>query len=237
MDDLRHRHSKRRPRSSSRPPTKHWAPRPRAPRVPRSASSCSKDSIAFSSAQSFMTLWSGRFDTEPDPAAFDFGISFGFDRALFEDDVTGSLAWAEALAAAGVLSTEDAAAIIDGARSHSRGGSARSGVRRPVRTKTCTASSSGSWSSASAMRAGGCTPAARATSRSRSTCGSISRRRIPSAAAGVVSRLVAACADQAEQAGAALMPSYTHLRRAQPVLVAHFFLAHAVGAAARLRQA
>ena len=27
-----------------------------------------------------MTLWSGRFDTAPDPAAFDFGISFGFDR-------------------------------------------------------------------------------------------------------------------------------------------------------------
>ena len=54
-----------------------------------------------------MTLWSGRFDTAPDPAAFDFGISFGFDRALFEDDVTGSLAWAEALGAAGVLSAAD----------------------------------------------------------------------------------------------------------------------------------
>ena len=58
-----------------------------------------------------MTLWSGRFDTEPDPAAFDFGVSFGFDRALFEDDVTGSLAWAEALGACGVLAKEDAAAI------------------------------------------------------------------------------------------------------------------------------
>ena len=50
-----------------------------------------------------MTLWSGRFDTAPDPAAFDFGISFGFDRALFEDDVTGSLAWADALASRGRL--------------------------------------------------------------------------------------------------------------------------------------
>ena len=53
-----------------------------------------------------MTLWSGRFDTAPDPAAFDFGISFGFDRALFEDDVTGSIAWADALGAAGVLSDD-----------------------------------------------------------------------------------------------------------------------------------
>ena len=44
-----------------------------------------------------MTLWSGRFDTAPDAAAFDFQVSFSFDRALFEDDVVGSLAWAEAL--------------------------------------------------------------------------------------------------------------------------------------------
>ena len=59
-----------------------------------------------------VTLWSGRFDAAPDPAAFDFGVSFGFDRALFEDDVTGSLAWADALAAAGVLSDEDRASIV-----------------------------------------------------------------------------------------------------------------------------
>src|SRR4029077_5625681 len=66
---------------------------------------------------SFMTLWSGRFDTEPDPAAFDFGVSFGFDPALFEDDVTGSLAWAEALGACGVLAKEDAAAVRQGLES------------------------------------------------------------------------------------------------------------------------
>ena len=63
-----------------------------------------------------MTLWSGRFDTAPDPAAFDFGISFAFDRALFEDDVTGSIAWAQALGAAGVLSAEDESAIVDALR-------------------------------------------------------------------------------------------------------------------------
>ena len=38
-------------------------------------------------------LWSGRFDTAPDAGAFEFGASFRFDRRLFEDDVTGSLAW------------------------------------------------------------------------------------------------------------------------------------------------
>src|SRR6186997_2981638 len=56
-------------------------------------------------------LWSGRFDSAPDPAAFDFGVSFPFDRRLFEDDVTGSLAWADALGRAGVLTDGDAKAI------------------------------------------------------------------------------------------------------------------------------
>ncbi len=56
-------------------------------------------------------LWSGRFDGAPDEEVFAFQASFAFDRRLFEDDVTGSLAWAEALAGAGVLSAGDAAAI------------------------------------------------------------------------------------------------------------------------------
>ena len=58
-------------------------------------------------------LWSGRFDTAPDAAAFQFGASFRFDRRLFEDDVTGSLAWARALAKAGVLTGDQARQIED----------------------------------------------------------------------------------------------------------------------------
>ena len=70
-------------------------------------------------------LWSGRFDTAPDAAAFEFGASFRFDRRLFEDDVTGSVAWARALKKAGVLSPDEArqiedtlTAILDVARSN-----------------------------------------------------------------------------------------------------------------------
>jgi argininosuccinate lyase len=39
--------------------------------------------------------------------------------------------------------------------------------------------------------------------------------------------LIEELAASAARAGDALMPSYTHLRRAQPILAAHFFLAHA----------
>src|SRR5690349_293204 len=60
------------------------------------------------------TLWSGRFDTAPDAAVFEFGASFPFDRRLFEDDVRGSLAWADALLKAGVLSPDDARGIATG---------------------------------------------------------------------------------------------------------------------------
>ena len=55
-------------------------------------------------------LWSGRFAGDPDAALFEFGASFKFDQRLFEDDVTGSIAWAEALHKAGVLSLAAATA-------------------------------------------------------------------------------------------------------------------------------
>jgi argininosuccinate lyase len=51
------------------------------------------------------------------------------------------------------------------------------------------------------------------------------RRRVPRLQKKLAAA-IEALAGRAQAAGGALMPSYTHLRRAQPVLVAHFFLAH-----------
>jgi len=116
-----------------------------------------------------MTLWSGRFDTAPDPAAFDFGVSFGFDRLLFEDDVTGSIAWADALEAAGMLSREDAEAIVGALKvileEGRRNPESVAGPDEDVHSFVSVASSNGS-----AMPAAAFTPAARATSRCRSIC-------------------------------------------------------------------
>ena len=172
-----------------------------------------------------MTLWSGRFDTAPDPAAFDFGISFGFDRALFEDDVTGSLAWADALAAAGVLSADDARAITDGLTAILEEG------RRDPSFVSGPDEDVHSFVERKLVERIGDAGRRLHTGRSRNEQVSLDlrlyvRRRIPLLQAGLV-RLVASLVDQAEQAGHAMMPSYTHLRRAQPVLVAHFFLSHA----------
>jgi argininosuccinate lyase len=171
------------------------------------------------------TLWSGRFDTAPDPAAFDFGVSFGFDRRFFEDDVTGSLAWARALAVAGVLSPPDAEAIVAALTAILEKGKADpawvTGPDEDVH----------SFVERQLIARVGDAGRRLHTGRSRNEQVSLDlrlylRRRIPLLQQAIVN-VVAACADLAAQAGDALMPSYTHLRRAQPVLVAHFFLSHA----------
>jgi argininosuccinate lyase len=170
-------------------------------------------------------LWSGRFDGEPDAAAFDFGASFRFDRRLFEDDVTGSRAWAHALARAGILRADEAraidaalaamlsrastdAAFVDGADED-----VHSFVERLLVAEL------------------GDTGRRLHTGRSRNEQVSLDlrlylRRRIPRLQQGLAA-VVAALANQAAAAGDALMPAYTHFRPAQPVLVAHFLLSHA----------
>ena len=174
-------------------------------------------------------LWSGRFAGEPDAALFNFGVSFGFDQRLFEDDVRGSIAWAEGLERAGVLTRADASivrAALEDIRS--RGASdltffsteaarqdedVHSFVEREL-----------------VARVG--EPGRRLhTGRSRNEQVSLDlrlylKRRVPEMQQAIA-RLIGVLADSAEAAGDALMPSYTHLRRAQPILAAHFFLAHA----------
>ena len=169
-------------------------------------------------------LWSGRFDAAPDAAALEFGSSFAFDRRLFEDDVTGSMAWARALATAGVLSKDEAGQIETtladmlqrGRTDPAFVGGADEDVHSFVERVLV-------------ERLG---DAGRRlhTGRSRNEQVSVDlrmylRRRIPILQRGVAA-LVTALADQASSAADALMPAFTHFRPAQPVLVAHFYLAH-----------
>ena len=170
-------------------------------------------------------LWSGRFDSTPDPAAFDFGVSFPFDRRLFEDDVTGSLAWAEALVRAGALTAADGQAIREALTAI-----LDEGRRNPAWVTGDDEDVHSFVERQLVLRIG---DAGRRlhTGRSRNEQVSLDlrlylRRRIPALQKNVAA-VVAALADQAARAGDALMPSYTHMRRAMPVLVAHYFLSHA----------
>jgi argininosuccinate lyase len=171
------------------------------------------------------SLWSGRFSEAPDRDVFDFGASFRFDRRLFEDDVRGSRAWAEALAQAGVLSADErraidealtgmlAASVDDPAFVSGEDEDVHSFVERQLIERI------------------GETGKRLHTGRSRNEQVALDlrlyvRRRVPRVQQALV-ELVEAFLGQATAAGDAALPAYTHLRRAQPVLEAHYWLAHA----------
>jgi argininosuccinate lyase len=172
-----------------------------------------------------MALWSGRFDGDTDRTIFDFQASFAFDRRLFEDDVTGSLAWAAALTEAGVLSAADGAAIeralteilAEGRQNPSSVAGPDEDVHSFVERRLV-------------ERIGEAGKRLH-TGRSRNEQVSLDlrlylKRRIPDLQ-GQLKALLAAIAAGATDGGDAILPAYTHLRRAQPVLVAHWYLAHA----------
>ena len=62
-------------------------------------------------------LWGGRFAQDADPSFAAFNNSFTFDRRLFAVDVRASVAHCNALAAAGVISPEEAGKITSGLES------------------------------------------------------------------------------------------------------------------------
>ena len=171
-------------------------------------------------------LWSGRFAGDPDAELFAFGSSFRFDRRLFEDDVRGSLAWAAGLARAGVLSRDDAAAIDRGLREI---------LDRGTSDPTFVSDAHGdedihAFVERELIARIGDAGRRLHTGRSRNEQVAVDlrlylKRRLPAIQreiAGAAASFIAL----ADRAGDALMPSYTHLRRAQPVLVSHFLLSH-----------
>ena len=174
-------------------------------------------------------LWSGRFESAPDADLLEFGSSFRFDRRLLEDDIRGSHAWADALAGAGVLTSADASAIQRGLHD----------IVERARTTPAFLDSDAARADEDVhsfverelvLRVG---DAGRRlhTGRSRNEQVALDmrlylKRRVPEAQRAIAA-LVEALADQAAASGDAIMPSYTHLRRAQPILVAHYFLSHA----------
>lgn len=61
-----------------------------------------------------MALWSGRFTEGADAFTQQFGASLPVDEKLYAQDIAGSVAHGQMLAAQGIISAEDAAAITEG---------------------------------------------------------------------------------------------------------------------------
>ncbi|HHY49188.1 MAG TPA: argininosuccinate lyase, partial [Alphaproteobacteria bacterium] len=61
-------------------------------------------------------MWGGRFAAGPDAIMEEINASIGFDQRLYRQDIAGSIAHAEMLAATGILAAADKDAIVKGLR-------------------------------------------------------------------------------------------------------------------------
>ena len=61
-----------------------------------------------------MKLWGGRFTKETDDLVFNFNESLSFDRKLYKQDITGSIAHAKMLGKQGIISDDEAKEIVKG---------------------------------------------------------------------------------------------------------------------------
>ena len=170
------------------------------------------------------TLWHGRFDGDPADELMAYTASIGFDVRLAPDDIAGSRAHARMLGRVGLLADEEVAqvlAALDRAEQELASGDLEfapgdedihTAIERRV---TELAGPSG---------------AKLHTGRSRNDQVATDlrlfcKRELAAIAADAIA-LQQVLLERAVDVGDAYLPGYTHLQRAQPVLLAHHLLAH-----------
>ena len=171
-----------------------------------------------------MKLWGGRFEQGPSEVFERFSESLSFDRLLIEADIAGSQAFARALESVGVLSAAERARIVEAfaailkeaAEPGFYDGAADEDVHTLVIRKL-------------KERAGAVADKIH-TGRSRNEQVSLDTRLWVRAeirrAQALVIELMAALVDLATRYPEAVIPGYTHMRRAQAVLWPHYLLAY-----------
>lgn len=165
-------------------------------------------------------LWGGRFTGETDAAFAEFNASLRFDQRLLAADIRASIAHANALAKAGVISADENAKIADGLRT----------ILADAPAVLSGAEDVHSYIESELVRLIGDTGKKLHTGRSRNdqvaTAFRLWLREEIDAAANDLHRMRAALVAAADRHKDAVMPGYTHLQRAQPVLWAHWCLAY-----------
>jgi len=175
--------------------------------------------------RSQVKLWGGRFTGEADAEFARFNASFGFDRRLLEADIEGSLAQAEALQAAGILSAAETQSISAGLNE----------ILRRAREQAAYLDSRDaedvhSFVEAELVALIGDAGYKLHTGRSRNDQVATDLRLF---LRGEIDRTLEflrdcerALIELAEANRDAVIPGYTHMQRAQPVLFAHYLLAY-----------
>ena len=169
-------------------------------------------------------MWGGRFGGSPDDIMEEINASIGFDQRLFAQDIRGSRAHCEMLAAQGIISGEDAAAIL--------------GALTQIEAEI----EAGEFSFSRALEDIHLNIEARLTDIIGPAAGRLhtARSRNDQVAtdfrlfvrdgldhlAAQITALMSVIAEQAETHAALIMPGFTHLQTAQPVTYGHHLLAY-----------
>jgi len=170
-------------------------------------------------------LWGGRFTGEADPIFAAFNRSFSFDRRLFEVDMRGSIAHCDGLVGAGVLTSGEAEQIKSGL-----GQILENGLTDPKYLEDAAAEDVHSFVEARLVEMIGDLGRRLHTGRSRNDQVATDLRLwLRDEIDPLVSALTesqTALLDLADANRDVVIPGYTHLQRAQPILFAHWCLAY-----------
>jgi argininosuccinate lyase len=171
-----------------------------------------------------MTLWGGRFSQQLNQLAWDLNSSLAVDQRMAIQDVDGSLAWANALCKANILLDEEHASIALGLATVKEEFSSKQFIFAPADEDIHTAVERRLTELIGP-------PAGKLhTGRSRNDQVATDFRlwmleAIPTIDTALLD-LQSALLERAESAAETLMPGYTHLQRAQPILLSHWWLSH-----------
>jgi argininosuccinate lyase len=169
-------------------------------------------------------LWGARFREATHPAAERFTASLDFDRRLAMHDLTGSVAWARALARAGILPAAEASRLAEGLEAVRAELVAGTLVLRPELEDIHTNIER------RLQELVGEVAGKLHTGRSRNDQIAVDERlylkEVAARAREGLRAVQSALIERAAETVDAPMPGYTHLQRAQPVVLAHHLLAY-----------
>ena len=170
-------------------------------------------------------LWGGRFTSDEDPFFAEFNNSLSFDRQLLEVDIEGSLAYARALERAGVLSRKERLNVEKGLRhvlAENR--------RDPQAIVRDRAEDVHTYVEEALSERIGALALKLHTGRSRNDqVATDLRLYLKKKEIGIeaqIDRLLETIAELAEKSSHVIIPGYTHLQPAQPVVFGHYLLAY-----------
>lgn len=171
-----------------------------------------------------MKLWGGRFTKATDKSVEAFNASIQFDCRMYAEDICGSIAHAAMLARQGIISPEDEAAIIRGLKKIygqiERGEFEFSVDLEDIHMNIEKRLTDDIGEAGKRLHTG----------RSRNDQVALDThlyvRREIAAVASLLIGLQEALVDAAEKHGDVIMPGYTHLQRAQPILFSHHMMAY-----------